>query len=348
MPDFLISILWFSATVGGNPLITAGLNAMSPRKLANWYHQLASLTEAGIPLAQALREASGPPAGDRREMARKLDSGISLDEMLRQAPGWMPLSDRYYISAGAATGKIPAIFKQLAAQYDGLAAQTSRLLFAAIYPLAIVHIAALLLPAVGRIDFQVEESGQPLMSGYAVDVLAVLVPLWAVLGLIFALYRLRPGVLYLAGRWVPLVSRSLKFRGLANFCRAMGIFLEAGLRIDHAWAGATLLSNSPNLQRQARSAEAAIRSGSSPLSVIQRMPAFPPEFESFYAAGERTGQLPENMFRLAGRFDDKARQWTFSAIALYPSLLFIAIAVYIAITVISFYSSYFRFIEEMW
>lgn len=286
------------------------------------------------------------PLRDRKAMAANLERGASIDDMLRMAPGWLPSGDRYFISAGAATGKLPGIFKQLADQYDNLASQTTKLVFACIYPLAIVHIAALLLPVVSQIQFQ-EEGMAIETAGYLKDVLTVIIPLWLLLGGVVFLYRQRPGALYSIGRWIPLAAKSLRFRALANFCRSLGIFLEAGLRIDHAWAGATLMSSDPKVRNQARSAERVITAGSSPLKAVRQLSAFPAEFESFYAAGERTGQLPENMLRLADRFDQKARNWTISAIAVYPSLLFAAIAVYIAITVLSFYSSYFKFIESM-
>lgn len=321
---------------------------MSPRKLATWYHQLADLCEAGIPLPQAIEQTAGPDSDSRTEMARQLQSGLSIDEVLRHAPRWLPTNDRYYISAGAASGRLPTIFRKLAVKYDELSARMTRAMLSLLYPLAVVNLAAFLLPVASRLEFNGEGGGGFKTDGYVGDVLLVLLPLWGILTVVVLLYRRRPDVLYIVGRWLPLIGKCLQYRSLAEFCRGLGMFLDAGLRIDHAWAGATMLSNAPDLQRQARSGEHAISSGSSPLAVIRNMPAFPSEFQAFYAAGERTGHLAENMLRIADRFDSKANQWTFLAFTVYPSLLSIAVAVYVGFAVLSFYKSYFDFLESMW
>ncbi|MGE9296084.1 MAG: type II secretion system F family protein, partial [Puniceicoccales bacterium] len=81
--------------------------ALSHKKLASWYLQLAQSMESGVPLPGALKTCRGAPPPGRMVMAQNLEAGMSVDEMLRQAPSWLPKTDTYFWSAAAHTGRLP-------------------------------------------------------------------------------------------------------------------------------------------------------------------------------------------------------------------------------------------------
>ena len=68
---------------------------------------------------------------------------------------------------------------------------------------------------------------------------------------------------------------------------------------------------------------------------------FPPELKQQYRIGERTGSLDVNIERLAEMYSSAAKKRLFFATLVYPQILFLVIAVFVAIKVISFYKVYF-------
>ncbi len=59
---------------------------------------------AGMSLIESIATVVGPPPADLKKMAAELTSGVSVDEVLQNAPKWLPQVDRQLISAGAASG----------------------------------------------------------------------------------------------------------------------------------------------------------------------------------------------------------------------------------------------------
>src|ERR1041384_4947488 len=115
------------------------------------YHQLSSMTSAGLPIVQALEHLQrnppsrsfGQPLG---EMIHELSFGQTFHGALASGSDWVPSFDIALLEAGEKSGRLDACFKFLADYYRGRAQLVRAVISSMMYPLVLFHFAALLLP----------------------------------------------------------------------------------------------------------------------------------------------------------------------------------------------------------
>ena len=124
---------------------------VTPRQFAQraeFYHQLAQLTSAGIGLLQALEQLKrNPPARSYREpiqrLLTELEQGRTFAGSLQQLDAWLPEFDIALIDAGERSGRLDACFRLLADYYNDRARITKQMISQLIYPVGLIHLAAL-------------------------------------------------------------------------------------------------------------------------------------------------------------------------------------------------------------
>lgn len=320
---------------------------LSHRKLARWYEQLAPLLDAGLSLTDALRAAGGTGPGHeaREAMARAVEQGGSVDDALRVAEHWLPESDRLGLSAAADAGRMPSMLRQLAERHAQLAAAHRKLAIACAYPLFVLHFAILIRPVLGMINW--DRGFVWSTSGYVQALAFTLGPLWLILGVLFVLARQHSPALRQIGRRIPLIAGYIRNQALADLAFALGSFISSGVPIGQAWAAAGLISHSPTLRRAAERLAVTIGQGVAPGTQLATWPCFPPEFVALYRTGETTGQVDIQLLRLSAQYQDSANRTLTVATIVYPALLFGAVALMVAYTVLKMYSGYLGSIEKL-
>lgn len=114
---------------------------------AEFYHQLAQLTSAGIGILSALEQIKrNPPARSFREpIQRLLDElakGHVFAESLRHLGAWLPEFDIALIDAGERSGRLDICFRLLADYYNDRARIAKQVISQLIYPVGLIHFAA--------------------------------------------------------------------------------------------------------------------------------------------------------------------------------------------------------------
>src|SRR5689334_13711425 len=85
-------------------------------KRSDFYHQLASLTAAGLPIVQALesieRNAPGPSyVRPLRAVLSFLHQGSTLSEAFARLGNWIPQFDQALFEAGERSGRLDSCFR---------------------------------------------------------------------------------------------------------------------------------------------------------------------------------------------------------------------------------------------
>jgi type II secretory pathway component PulF len=320
---------------------------LSHKKLSAWHHLLAQQLEAGLTLPTALRATAGTgaPAATLDAMAKTIEHGGSIDDALRLTRDWLPVSDALFLSAAAPSGRLPRVLRNLSERHAQFSAVKTRLLLACLYPLAILHLGLLLFPLVRMIDWEKGFLWDP--AAYVRALALGLLPLWLIAAAIWYLAARESPLLHRLAQLLPAVRGYTRAQSLADFAFTLGNFLEAGLRIDPAWQVAGSLNRSPALQAAARDIDAVIASGQPPGPRLAHFPCFPADFVALYQTGESTGQLEQNLLRLAALNQERANHALKVASLLYPSLLLVATVVFIGYQVVTFYAGYFKMIESL-
>src|SRR5881397_3826099 len=118
---------------------------------AEFYHQLAQLTDAGLSLHSALEsQERHPPAhwlrGPASRLLRFLNQGGTFGEAVSSARDWMPEFDAALLEAGEQSGRLPASFRLLAEHYQERSRLAREVLANLAYPAFLFHFAIFLGP----------------------------------------------------------------------------------------------------------------------------------------------------------------------------------------------------------
>ncbi|MEX2381425.1 MAG: type II secretion system F family protein [Opitutales bacterium] len=317
--------------------------SVSHKTLSNWYLQMAQHLEAGTPLAEALSRTHGPPAKDRLRLATQIKAGRPVENVLQDAPRWLPRADRPAICAAMESSRLPQTLRNLSDQHAHVGATQLKVVFSLIYPLGVFHFAVLVAPVVGMIDFE---------TGFAWDTdlylrqtAALIVPVWVAAGLVGFLVKAENPLLPRILRCIPLLCRYSKAQAMANFCYALGTLLDAGVPIRRAWRTSAEIARDPGIARAHRHLDRVLAAGEDPAQHLDGHKCFPPDFVAFYQSGAHTGNLEQNLLHAGGHFQSRANNAMTLAAIVYPTLLFICVAGLIIITIFRVYGGYLDMID---
>lgn len=319
--------------------------ALPHDKLSIFYRQLSQQLGAGLTLAQSLRAASPAPAADTFRLAARAEAGESVAVIFAAAGSWLPVTDRPFLNAAAAAGRLPLVLANLADRHAQIATSRSRVVMACIYPLVVFHLGALLVPFLRLIDF--EQGLQGGVSDYIRGLLAILIPVWGGAAFLWWLTRRENPLALALLDLAPAIGGYRRHQALADFAFALGNLLEAGAPIGPAWLDAGGIARSRRLREAAEKIRVRVECGEAPGPHLAALGVFPDAFVARYQTGEITGSLETSLFGLAADHQATANQRLQAASILYPSLLFGAVALMIAWIVISFVMQYYGTINRM-
>lgn len=314
---------------GLSPAVRPSVRRLRTPERALLMRQLASLIEAGLPLAQALaavREQAERPAV--RELLGALRSdvlaGHALAAALARHPGSFPQLDCALVAAGEQTGELGGVLARLADQIERRAALAARVQLAFAYPaivalVAFLVIGVLLTYVVPQVVGVFDQTRQTLpWLTRALIWLSDGLRQWGwllVIVLIIALFGMRAALRRPEARlrWhefllgLPLAGGLLLRIDLARFADTLAILAGAGVPILAALKAARDTVSNEVLRAEVDEAISRVREGSSLATALGlgRMHAggsatrFPPVMLNLIASGEATGRLPDLLQRAA-------------------------------------------------
>jgi general secretion pathway protein F len=312
--------------------------------LAMTTRQLATLTQSGLPLDQALA-AVAEQADDRRaaklmtELRAQVSAGESLPAAMARYPRAFSPLYRGLVGAGADTGRLPEVLARLADYLEAREAMRQKVVLALIYPalvtvIAFAVIAVLLVYVVPQVVAVYEQSRQtlPWLTRALIASSAFLRAtgwLWLALAagalVAFALANRRPAF---RARWhafvlrLPVAGRLAKSLDTARFASTLSILAGSGaplLRSLDAAAGVVRLLP---LRSAAGAATALVREGVALSRALREQRVFPPVLIHLVASGEQSGKLAPMLARAAEELErDAERRLAWLAALLQPALI---------------------------
>jgi type IV pilus assembly protein PilC len=315
---------------------------------AELYHQLAQLTSAGIGVVPALEQIKrNPPAASFREPLQhfldELANGRTLADSMQHG-GWLPVFDTALIEAGERSGRIDACFRMLADYYNNRARVTKQAISQLIYPVGLVHVAAVVFLIV--LPFAASQFNASL-TWLFVKAALVLAPLYAITALMIYALQSKHGEPWRARlesllRPVPLLGAARHYLALSRLAAALEALISAGVTVVEAWSLAATASGSPAFRRAAATWKPQLAAGQTPAELVRACPLFPETFANLYASGEVSGKLDETLRRLYTYYQEEGTlklqlfaTWT-------PRLAYCIVAAIIGYEVIKFYTGYFN------
>ncbi|QXH49346.1 type II secretion system inner membrane protein GspF [Pseudomonas fakonensis] len=301
----------------------AGLFAarLSDGDLAWATRQLASLLAAGLPLEAAL--GATLEQAERKHIAQVLGavrtdvrSGMRLADALAQRPRDFPEIYRALVAAGEESGDLAQVMERLADYIEERNTLRGKILTAFIYPgvvgLVSVGIVVFLLSYVVPQVVSAFTQARQDLPGLTLAMLSAsdFVREWGVLcfaGLAAAVWGWRLWLRAPAARlaWhgrllrLPLFGRFVLGLNTARFASTLAILGSAGVPLLRALEAARQTLGNDRLDQCVSEATARVREGAGLAAALAVEKVFPPLLIHLIASGEKTGDLPPMLDRVA-------------------------------------------------
>jgi len=322
---------------------------VTPRQLnqrAEFFHQLAQLTSAGIGIIPVLEQIKrSPPARSYREpLQRLLDElgqGATVADSLHRL-GWLPAFDLALIEAGERSGRIDTCFRLLAGYYNERARLIRQMIADLMYPVFVYHLSVFV---VTLLEF--------LWSGpWLLVFLGGLVPVYAATAFLAYASQDQRGDAWRAkteaiSRLIPVLGTAWHYLALSRLAAALEALISAGVNIFEAWELAATASGSPALRRAVTSWKPKMIAGQTPSEAVRACRLFPDMFSNLYTSGEVSGKLDESLRHLNRLYDEEGLRKLHLVATWAPRMIYFSVALIVAYIVIRFWIGYFNQINQL-
>lgn len=257
------------------------------------------MLRSGLPLQRAMEHlAAGRDraAAAARKACPLVNSG--LDDALRAAGGFSGM-DREILAAGEQSGRLEEACRVLEDYYAHLSAGRRRAVAASLYPVFILHLAALLLsipPAIiaGNLSVFFAQAATFLGAAYLAGGLS------AIAFRLAARAFQSSAAFGLAVRGIPVVGGFFWDAALARFCLVLSLGIRSADGVLTSLRRAGRASKCAAIEGAAEAAVPAIRSGAGFGDSLSASRVFPADLERGFHVSEASGRLDEEFVRWAG------------------------------------------------
>lgn len=296
-------------------------SGMSPSELAIVTRQLASLSQSGLPLEEALLAVAQQNDLPRTKsimlgVRSRVMEGYTLADGLGEFPQAFPELYRATVAAGEQSGHLDVVLERLADYTEARQELRQRITNAMIYPIALVAMAVaiigfMLATVVPRIVSVFENSAAelPALTRWLIGTSDFIRGNWILLiiGIAAVVYGIwwvlqkdgpKRGFHRLLLR-LPITSRLTRGVNTARFTRTFSILAGSGVPIlDALKIAAEVIENLP-MRDAVNEATVRVREGASISRSLAASKLFPPMMIHLIASGETGGRLEEMLTRTA-------------------------------------------------
>jgi len=293
--------------------------------------QLASLTQAGIPLERGLRElASDVGSKSMRRLidavASDLEAGVRIDEAFeKRQKAFPPLYGRI-LKAGVETGRLSEMLTSLNRHLE-MANQTRRIIFEAMsYPAVVLTLGAIivsfifvfLIPQFGPVLTEMTEGRHlPKLTRLFLSMAENVGPFWITVGLLIAaiVFAFTTLSTFSAGRRfkesvflkIPVIGRVYHSSVLSRMAEAMAMMVSAGCDMPACLRLASGTSGSEKLIFESDTLARGVEQGANILEAGQFCKMIPRLFLYSIQLGTQRNELQDNLYSLGQMYAEQAR-----------------------------------------
>ncbi len=341
------------------PIPPRYLQRSNNKDLALFFRQMHAMLHAGTSLAHAINTmaTNAPNAALRtacEEMKTRIASGRQLSELMQSYPGIFTPLMVGMIRAGETGGFLDRMCLRLSEYAERDYEIQQAIKRETWYPKVLVC-AALFIPTVVP-AFLAANSGGNWLAVWLQAIFLPVVFIVSVLLLIrfknfFAplLRHFRPLVHVLDSLKLslPIVGKTTRSLATAKFCRALGALQAAGMGMQQTIRLAADASGNSVFQDSSPRLIASLESGATLTDALESTHYFPGIAIQMLRTGEATGQVDEQLNKVADFLESDAETTIKQSIVVLGVLIFLCVAGYIAISVIGQYAGYLGQVDNM-
>ena len=330
---------------------------VKPRDLSVFCRQFVSITQAGVPMKEALQMLSEQTENKwlKRGVSDVLltvEKGNTLADAMRGQPDIFPPMLINMVEAGEQSGSLEKSFDRMAVQFEKEAKLKATIRKATIYPVVLI-IAAIAVVAVVLLFvipifvdmFADMDVKMPALTVFVMNLSTWVAAKWYfILGgivLLVVLYHL----IYKtpAGRYaideikmkMPLFGKLTVKTACAQFARVMSTLLSSGISTIDALETVSRIVGNIHFTNAFLDAREEVMKGIPLSEPLQASGLFPPMVYHMAGIGEETGNMESMLDKLADYYDEEVEMTTQTVLAAMEPMIILFMGVIIGVLVVS-------------
>jgi general secretion pathway protein F len=333
------------------------VNKQRTEQVAAVTRQMASLLQAGIPLAEVLRMVIEQAPDKRiettfRDIREKVTQGVPFGDAVLQHPAYFTELYSNMVKAGESSGALDKVLTRLASFLQAQTRLKNKVGAALIYPMVmsivgVIVVAVLMTFVVPKVTKLIESRGQqlPLPTEILIKISGFLVSYWLLvaLGFILAAILFQLFVNSEKGRLVwdrfklslPVFGDLMRKQSMARFAVTFSTLLRSGVPALQAIAVTRNVLDNKILQNALQDVHDKVVEGTDIATPMKVSGAFPPTVAYMVGVGEQAGNLEEMLERIALTYDEEVDFATQKLTSVIEPLIIVVLALIVAGVVIA-------------
>lgn len=327
-------------------------NKARTEQVAAVTRQMASLLQAGIPLAEALRMIIEQAPDKRiesafRDIREKVTQGVPLGDAVLQHPAYFTDLYANMVKAGESSGALDKVLVRLAGFLQAQTKLKNKVGAAMIYPMimvlvGVIVVAVLMTVVVPKVTQLIKGRGQelPLPTYVLIKASDFLVNYW-LLVMIGALLLVAGFQLFVHSdrgglAWdrfklrLPVFGDLMRKQAMARFSITLATLLRSGVPALQAIQVTKNVLDNKVLRNALQTVHDRVVEGTDLATPMKMTGAFPPTISYMVGVGEQAGNLEEMLERIASTYDEEVDLATQKLTSVIEPLIIVLLAVVVA------------------
>lgn len=347
------------------PLFGSSGKKVSPRDVAVFARQLATMMAAGVPMVQGFDIVAGGQSNPRmKAMLTDIKTDIEGGSALNEALGKFPLQfDELFVNlvkAGESAGVLDTVLDTIATYKENIENIKGKIKKAMFYPAAVMSVAILvscilLIFVIPQFEAVFKNFGAdlPAFTQMLVNMSRFMVSYWWLVALIFGgvifgilmLYKRSTKFAHFIGRSllkIPVVGLILRQSAIARYARTLGVTFKAGVPLVEALDSVANATGSVVYNDAVKRIREDVAVGHQLQLAMKQTGLFPNMVTQMVAIGEEAGALDKMLFKIAEFFETEVNNAVDALSSLLEPMIMVFIGVIVGGMVIGMYLPIFK------
>ncbi|MCL6712128.1 type II secretion system F family protein [Pseudomonas sp. R2.Fl] len=347
------------------PLFGSAGRAISPKEIAFFSRQMATMMKSGVPIVTSLDIIAGGQKNPRMkkmvdQIRGDIEGGSSMTEAISRHPVQFDELYRNLVRAGEGAGVLETVLDTIASYKENLEALKGKIKKALFYPTMVIAVAILvsailLIFVVPQFEETFKSFGADLPAFTKIIVAASrfmvswwwLILLVAVTGIFSAIFAFKrsPAFQHFMDRMilkVPVVGQIMHNSSVARFARTTAVTFKAGVPLVEALDTVAGATGNTVYEKAVHRMRDDVSVGY-PLNMAMKQTAlFPHMVIQMTAIGEEAGALDTMLFKVAEYFEQEVNNSVDALSSLIEPFIMVIIGVLVGAMVIGMYLPIFK------
>ena len=345
--------------------------AVNEKTLTIFTRQLAQLTSAGLPLLSGLtvlarQEKNQTLKRVLGELAEVIEGGGTFSEGLAQHPKVFNKLFVSMVKAGELGGVLEVVLDRLAQFMEKAMRIKGKVKAAMFYPIAVLIVAIVIMAIL--LIFVIPkfkdvfgdltgDDGLPEFTQFVLDIsdtvkenaFGTATGMFAFMLTLSLCGKSKHGrfVLDKLALFFPIIGPVVEKVSIARFARTLGTLINAGVPILQALNIVKDTSGNTVVAQAVQDVHDSVKEGETIVAPLEASRVFPPMVISMVDVGEKTGDMPQMLEKIADTYDEEVDRAVESMTSLIEPVMIVFLAVIVGSIVIAMFLPLIRMIESI-